>query len=672
MASGSVALSTANQYIKGAINWSSTPNTEGNYSDVYCELRFWRTNTGYTTYGTLYWRMNAWAGSYSSIGATTTNGATSISITYNSNTFVSSWSFRVYHNADGTANFGLGISSDTGISGTSWTSSSGSGTCYLDTIPRASNPTLSAGTTALGSAVTINTNRASSSFTHTISYGYGNIGKTTIATGVTTSTSWTLPNSLASETPSATGGTGTIYCDTYNGATLIGSKQISFSTSIPNSATFQPTIGTVTPSETVTAVSNLALGKYAQGLSNVRFTMSGIAGVYGSTVSTAKITFNGTTYNATVSGGTATWNTGVLSVSGTISYSVTVTDSRGYSDASPTTGTITVAAYSTPLISSFTAKRCDVNGNLDELGTYLKITRNGSASTLKDGSAVEKNTLACTVQWSPKGTSTWTTMAEYTVAASSTLSLTTSVAKSTKSDFAITSAYDIKFTLTDKFNNTVSTVVVAVGTVMMSWSKTGIGIGKVISSTSNFALELGDDVLLDAGRGIYSGYNNSYILKDHSNGNVTVNSAGAELFLGYATTTKVRLSQDLYDSTGTTKLLGKDGTATAYGSNANGTYVRYADGTQICWQNWAAQTVTFNSIAMGGSTYFYVGRTWTYPASFVGTPSTHNSGDIGTAAPELHGTFNPTTTACTVEDGIFGTNASTSCQNTLLAIGRWK
>ncbi|OPE26181.1 phage tail protein, partial [Pseudomonas aeruginosa] len=42
------------------------------------------------------------------------------------------------------------------------------------------------------------------------------------------------------------------------------------------------------------------------------------------------------------------------------------------------------------------------------------------------------------------------------------------------------------------------------------------------------------------------------------------------------------------------------------GSNANGEYVRFADGTQICWTN----TLTFTA---GVSS---VGANWSYPASF--------------------------------------------------------
>lgn len=549
MASGSIGVTSSNQYIVGSLSWSSIPNTAGNYSNVYVELRMWRNNTGYTTYGTGTWSIT--------INGSTSSVTKAVTLTYNSNTFIHSYSLRVNHNDDGTK--AIRISCSGGISDTSYSATYGSGTITLNTIPRASQPTVSPSPCSIGSTLTILSHRASTSFTHKFYYAFGSIGKTPIKTygsaPYDNDATWVLPNSLANQIPSGTSGTGTIYCETYNGSTLIGTKTVSFKATVPNTNTFRPTISSVAVADTVSGVTSLSLGKYVQSLSNVKFTISGIAGAYGSTVSTVKVTFNGTTYTASVSSGTATWTTGVLATSGTLSYSITATDSRGYSLTTAKTGSITVLPYTAPIISSFSAKRCDVNGNLNEIGTYLKITRDGSASSLKDTASAEKNTLTCTVQWSLKGANSWTTMAEYTVDASSTLSISTSVTNSTKSDFAITSAYDIKFTLTDKFNNTVSTQVVTVGTVMMSWGKSGVGIGKVISSSSNFALEVGGNILIDGGRGIFSGYNNAYILNDHNNGNVTLSAPGGELFLGYVNTSKVRVSTPLYSSDGSKALL---------------------------------------------------------------------------------------------------------------------
>lgn len=93
----------------------------------------------------------------------------------------------------------------------------------LTTIARKSAPTCPASGT-LGTALTINTNRKSSSFTHTLTASWN--GKSdTIATKTTAaSVSWTPPLSWCTEGAS---GTCTITCTTYNGSTSLGSNTCS-------------------------------------------------------------------------------------------------------------------------------------------------------------------------------------------------------------------------------------------------------------------------------------------------------------------------------------------------------------------------------------------------------------------------------------------------------------
>ncbi|HJJ65437.1 MAG TPA: DUF859 family phage minor structural protein, partial [Methanocorpusculum sp.] len=57
----------------------------------------------------------------------------------------------------------------------------------------------------------------------------------TIATGVTTGTTWTIPLSLMNLIPNSTSGSGTVYVDTYNGQTKIGTKWCGFTATVPSS-----------------------------------------------------------------------------------------------------------------------------------------------------------------------------------------------------------------------------------------------------------------------------------------------------------------------------------------------------------------------------------------------------------------------------------------------------
>ena len=103
---------------------------------------------------------------------------------------------NIPHNADGTKtiNWSWDISTGTSVIG-DWEES---GTKVLQTIPRASQPSLSSSSVNLGNSVTITTNRVSNSFTHTITYAIGSESGT-IATNVTDTTTWTPPITLASQ-----------------------------------------------------------------------------------------------------------------------------------------------------------------------------------------------------------------------------------------------------------------------------------------------------------------------------------------------------------------------------------------------------------------------------------------------------------------------------------------
>jgi len=154
MASGGFDLSTSNTYVKGRVNWWSTANTNENYSTVSVEMRFSRTNSGYTTYG------SGTFGIY--LDGQEVVNSTSFSITQNSNTLVVSGSVRVNHNADGTKNFRIGASGYTNV----FSINEGSTTAYMDNIPRASTISSNVSWTAGVNSLPVTINRASSSFLH--------------------------------------------------------------------------------------------------------------------------------------------------------------------------------------------------------------------------------------------------------------------------------------------------------------------------------------------------------------------------------------------------------------------------------------------------------------------------------------------------------------------------
>ena len=62
------------------------------------------------------------------------------------------------------------------------------------------------------------------------------------------------------------------------------------------------------------------------------------------------------------------------------------------------------------------------------------------------------------------------------------------------------------------------------------------------------------------------------------------------------------------------------GRVVSRGSNSNGEYVRFADGTQICWRNATITNTATNSESVDGITLYRSGTpTFSWPISFLAT-----------------------------------------------------
>lgn len=370
-----------------------------------------------------------------------------------------SWRGNISHNADGkktisiSSNFSiLNVSSLTGgsVGPYSWT---------LPTIPRMSKPTLSSASFDLGSSITIYTNRASSSFTHTIRYSFGGASGT-IATGVGTSVSWTPPLSLANRIPNAASGSGYIYCDTYSGGTKIGTESVKFTGKVPSSIV--PSFDTITHSEYVTDVAD-KVGAYVQSKSRLDLAITGQAGSYGSTIKGYSITFDGKSYSS------RTVTSSVIEGSGDLTITGKITDSRGRTCTKSVT--VNVLPYAPPKITSLKLQRCNADGALNAMGIYVKVNRAGSVSSLVN--VTEKNTLTYKILSKARKATSWTTKKTATI---SGISLTGNDIIGT---YDATSSFDFRLYITDKFKTTISVDVLSTVEVPMAWDKDGIGIGKI-------------------------------------------------------------------------------------------------------------------------------------------------------------------------------------------------
>ncbi|MFK4234181.1 pyocin knob domain-containing protein [Pseudomonas guariconensis] len=105
------------------------------------------------------------------------------------------------------------------------------------------------------------------------------------------------------------------------------------------------------------------------------------------------------------------------------------------------------------------------------------------------------------------------------------------------------------------------------------------------------------------------------------------------------------------------------------GSNANGEYTKYADGTMECWLQ---ATVTDQACDTASGALFFGTRSWTYPAAFVGVPAVQMSSRIGTGISwgGLGGAPSNTTATARFLDNV-SRAAGVSTVLSFTAKGRW-
>lgn len=428
----------------------------GNYSNVAWSLYIVQTGS-YDTYwlnNDRYWSVN--------VDGNVWSGYFSYDFRNYDSLLLAATNLNIGHNADGTRSIGFSSYIDGGDGiGTA----SASGSMGLTTIPRASTPTLSPSTLDAGTLMTINTNRASSGFTHNITWIFGTQSGS-VGTGIGTSTTWTPPLSLLTEIPNAAQGNGTIRTVTYNGSTYIGQTDVTFYLRAPDSTAPTITVPEITDSEAVPLIAS-TVGKYVQKLSKVSVTINSATPQYGATIPS-----NG--YKIEVDGQTINAQTGTtpdfISSSGTIPIKITVTDSRG--KARVVTKNISVLPWAVPLIdlNGLSIIRSNSAGVAQEDGTYIKVHLKGSVSSLVNGT--EKNALSYQILTRPRGGSTWTTALTITPGG-----VTIDADLTPISPYAPESAWDVRVDLKDKFATSTTIGTIAVGQVFIHFGQAGQGVG---------------------------------------------------------------------------------------------------------------------------------------------------------------------------------------------------
>ena len=307
-------------------------------------------------------------------------------------------------------------------------------TLTLDTIPRAS--VVSAPKTgALGSALKVEIDRKSASFTDKLYYKVGSKSEEQITTyGGGLTYNWTPPVSLATNAPNSTKLTVTLITKTYNGSTYVGRSECVVELSIPTSVAPTLSVALSDPTKVSTTY-----GGYVQLRSKIKVELTA-AGSYGSPIKSYSIKV-GNFYAATTSSGT----TDYLPSSGDVDVVCSVTDSRGRTTTK--TQPVTVLPYSKPTISAISAARCNQDGSANRAGAYGKVTFSAAITALSN-----KNTAAYKVQYRAHGAERWTDAGSVANGNYSPANVSVVFAADTDTRYAV------RVVATDKFESVESTI----------------------------------------------------------------------------------------------------------------------------------------------------------------------------------------------------------------------
>lgn len=358
--------------------------------------------------------------------------------------WVASGTTTVSHNADGSKSISVSASFNNADRGTYLpTTGSCSGSLKLTTIPRATTPSIDKPSLDCGSAIKISGTSASSNFSHKV-YVTWNGTKTqigTIANGTTTpSFSYTIPTDWEKNIPDSTSGIATFTLETISGSTSVGSKTINATIKVRSSIV--PTIGTVGISDTNSICAGIEL--YVQNQSKLKF-MIATSGNQGSTITSVSTKFNNQTYTG------STFTTQAIQSSGSIGYTITVTDSRGRSATK--SGSVNVVAYYPPSLTNVSAKRANSSYAVDEVnGTYALLHFSVGFTSLSN-----KNVTSFYIQYRASDASSWTKINSW--ANNYTLEQDY---KAGNLFTSTTSTYEIAFGVKDKFMNDYSWQIVTV------------------------------------------------------------------------------------------------------------------------------------------------------------------------------------------------------------------
>lgn len=328
-------------------------------------------------------------------GATVHNAVHTPTVNSGATVWVASGTTTVSHNADGSKSISVSASFNNADRDTYLpTTGSCSGSLTLTTIPRATTPSVDKPSLDCGSVIKFTGTSASSNFSHKLYTTWNNEEKliATIEKGSTAvSYSYAIPTDWEKNMPNTTSGIATFILETLSGDTVIGRKSINATVKVRSG--ILPAIGTPELEDTNTTCQEMKM--YVQLQSRIKFTIP-TSGNQGSTITSVSTKFNNQTYTG------STFTTQAIQNSGTLTYTITVTDSRGRTATK--SGSVSVTAYNPPSLTNVSAKRANSGYAVDESsGTYALLHFKVGFTSLSN-----KNVTSFYIQYRASSASSWT------------------------------------------------------------------------------------------------------------------------------------------------------------------------------------------------------------------------------------------------------------------------
>lgn len=249
----------------------SAEDIANNVSRVNWELKLYSFNNYAFSYHTLYWYI-AIAGL-----EIEPNGYLSpATLSTNSSITIDSGTATIPHQTDGSklayCYAKLSTSSGSYMPGTMEVT----GNLKLTDIPRTSS--VSCNSFNIGDATTIVISRASDSFSHTLTWAFGDETGTIATKTSATTVGVTIPaSSLYAQIPNSKSGVGTIYCHTYSGDTLIGSSSCDFTAYAKEGECLPDLSASIIDTNDSTVALTGSDTKFIKGFSNTKVTISATA-----------------------------------------------------------------------------------------------------------------------------------------------------------------------------------------------------------------------------------------------------------------------------------------------------------------------------------------------------------------------------------------------------------